>query len=163
MRPLIHGTASGPMAALQCYLMHLSYDAKSFLHWKYVGQGPTPHCELDVRVDLDCLSYVQDVAYKLRHACLSNRWIRISEQEGCELLHHGIDWTVFRQTLKAHAKQPLVATSIRMLAQGAIKRKSHGGDSLCEICGVEATLEHNLISCPKREDCEQPPPVWWSV
>ena len=108
---------------------------QSFLRWKFAGQGPAPHCELDVRIDLDGLAYVQDVAYKLRHAGLSNRWSRISEQEGCELLHHGIDWTVFRQLLKSHAKQPLVATSIRMLAQGAIKRKGHGGESLCEICG----------------------------
>ena len=46
-----------------------------------------------------------------------------------------------------------------MLAQGAIKRKGHGGDSLCEMCGVEATLEHNLLQCPKWEDSEQAPPV----
>ena len=106
--------ASGPMAALQCYLMDLAYDAKSFLRWKHVAR---------------------------------------------EFLHPGIDWTVFRQLLKSHAKQPLVTTSIRMLAQGAIKRKGHGGDSLCVVCGAEATLEHNLLLCPKWEDCEQLPPV----
>ena len=151
--------ASGPMAALQCYLMDLSYDAKSFLLWKYVGQGPAPYCELDVTIDLDGPALVQDVAFKLRHACLSSRWSRISEQEGCEFLHHGIDWTGFRQLLKSHAKQPLVTTSIRMLAQGAIKRKGHGGESFCEMCGAEASLEHNLLLCPKWDDCEQPPPV----
>ena len=151
--------ASGPMAALQCYLMDLAYDAKSFLRWKNVAQGLTPRCELDVRIDLDGSDFVQDVAFKLRHASLSSRWSRISAQEGCEFLHHGIDWTVFRELLKSHAKQPLVTTSIRMLAQGAIKRKGHGGDSLCDICGAEASLEHNLLQCPKWEDHEQPPPV----
>ena len=151
--------ASGPMAALQCYLMDLTYEAKNFLRWQYAGQGPKPHCELDVTINLDGSAYVQDVAYKLRQAGLSCRWCRVAEQEGCEHLHQGIDWTVFRQLLKSHAKQPLVSTSLRMLAQGAIKRKGHGGDSLCEMCGVEATLEHNLLQCPKWEDSEQAPPV----
>ena len=127
--------ASGPMAALQCYLMDLAYDAKSFLRWKDVAQGFAPRCELDVRIDLDGPDFVQAVAFKLRQASLSGRWGRISAREGCEFLHHGIDWTVFRQLLKSHAKQPLVTTSIRMLAQGAIKRKGHGGDSLCVVCG----------------------------
>ena len=113
--------AAGPMAALQCYLMDLAYDAKSFLIWKYVGHGPAPHCELDVTVDLDGPAFVQDVTFKLRHACLSNRWSRVSEQEGCEILHHGIDWTVFGQLLKSHAKQPLVTTSIRVLARICLK------------------------------------------
>ena len=46
-----------------------------------------------------------------------------------------------------------------MLAQGAIKRKGHGGSSLCETCGAEATLRHNLLQCPKWENTEQAPPV----
>ena len=63
--------ASGPMAALQRYLMDLTYEAKNFLHWQYAGQGPKPHCELDVTINLDGSAYVQDVAYKLRQAGLS--------------------------------------------------------------------------------------------
>ena len=46
-----------------------------------------------------------------------------------------------------------------MLAQGAIKRKGHGGSSLCEACGAEATLRRNLLQCPKWDDTEQAPPV----
>ena len=59
------------MAALQCYLMDLAFDAHSFLRWKHTSQGYVPHCELDVRVDLDSSDFVQDVAYKLRQASLS--------------------------------------------------------------------------------------------
>ena len=151
--------ASGPMAALQCYLMDLTYEAKNFRSWHFAGLGPEPHCQLDVAIDMEDTSYVQKVAYKLRQAGLSCRWCRISEQEGCEPLHQGIDWTVFRQLLKVHSKQPLVCTSLRMLAQGAINRKGHGGSSLCEACGAEATLRHNLLQCPRWDDTEQAPPV----
>ena len=151
--------ASGPMAALQCYLMDLTYEAKNFLSWKFVGHGRDPHCTLDIAINLEDPSFVQEVAFKLRQAGLSCRWSRVAAQEGCEALHHGIDWTVFRQLLRAHAKQPLVTTSLRMLAQGAIKRKGHGGGGVCNWCGKEATLEHNLITCPKWDDKEQSPPV----
>ena len=132
--------------------MDLAYDAKSFLRWKHVAQGLAPHCELDVRIDLDGSDLVQDVAFKLRHASLSSRWSRISAQEGCESLHHGIDWTVCRQLLKSHVKQPLVTTSIRMLAQGAIKRKGHGGDSLCDICGAEVAWPSLWTWLPQSND-----------
>ena len=151
--------ASGPMAALQCYLMDLTYEAKNFLSWKFVGHGRDPHCTLDIAINLEDPNFVQEVAFKLRQAGLSCRWSRVAAQEGCEALHHGIDWTVFRQLLRAHAKQPLVTTSLRMLAQGAIKRKGHGGDGVCNWCGKEATLEHNLLTCPKWDDKEQSPPV----
>ena len=151
--------ASGPMAALQCYLMDLTYEAKNFLSWKFVGHGRDPHCTLDIAINLEDPNFVQEVAFKLRQAGLSCRWSRVAAQEGCEALHHGIDWTVFRQLLRAHAKQPLVTTSLRMLAQGAIKRKGHGGGGVCNWCGKEATLEHNLITCPKWDDKEQSPPV----
>ena len=151
--------ASGPMAALQCYLMDLTYEAKNFLSWKFVGHGRDPHCTLDIAINLEDPNFVQEVAFKLRQAGLSCRWSRVAAQEGCEALHHGIDWTVFRQLLRAHAKQPLVTTSLRMLAQGAIKRKGHGGDGVCNWCGKEATLEHNLLICPKWDDKEQSPPV----
>ena len=151
--------ASGPMAALQCYMMDLTYEAKNFLSWKFVGHGRDPHCTLDIAINLEDPNFVQEVAFKLRQAGLSCRWSRVAAQEGCEALHHGIDWTVFRQLLRAHAKQPLVTTSLRMLAQGAIKRKGHGGDGVCNWCGKEATLEHNLLTCPKWDDKEQSPPV----
>ena len=151
--------ASGPMAALQCYLMDLTYEAKNFLSWKFVGHGRDPHCTLDVAINLEDPSFVQEVAFKLRQAGLSCRWSRVAAQEGCEALHHGIDWTVFRQLLRSHGKQPLVTTSLRMLAQGAIKRKGHGGGGVCNWCGKEATLERNLITCPKWDDKEQSPPV----
>ena len=151
--------ASGPMAALQCYLMDLTYEAKNFLSWKFVGHGRDPHCTLDIAINLEDPSFVQEVAFKLRQAGLSCRWSRVAAQEGCEALHHGIDWTVFRQLLRSHGKQPLVTTSLRMLAQGAIKRKGHGGGGVCNWCGKEATLEHNLITCPKWDDKEQSPPV----
>ena len=151
--------ASGPMAALQCYLMDLTYEVKNFLSWKFVGHGRDPHCTLDIAINLEDPNFVQEVAFKLRQAGLSCRWSRVAAQEGCEALHHGIDWTVFRQLLRAHAKQPLVTTSLRMLAQGAIKRKGHGGGGVCNWCGKEATLEHNLITCPKWDDKEQSPPV----
>ena len=151
--------ASGPMAALQCYLMDLTYEAKNFLSWKFVGHGRDPHCTLDIAINLEDPNIVQEVAFKLRQAGLSCRWSRVAAQEGCEALHRGIDWTVFRQLLRAHAKQPLVTTSLRMLAQGAIKRTGHGGGGVCNWCGKEATLEHNLITCPKWDDKEQSPPV----
>ena len=151
--------ASGPMAALQCYLMDLGFDAKNFPHWKHQSQEFEPDCVLDVLLDMQRPGFVSEVASKLRLASLSARWGRVWLQDGCELLHHGIDWTIYRQLLKDKAKQPLAATSIRMLAQGAIRRKDHGGEDVCAHCGAVATLEHNLLSCAKWDDQEQPPSV----
>ena len=78
-----------------------------------------------------------------------DRWHRIASQESASGVEQGIDWTIPKKLLKQAAKRLLVASGLRMLCQGAIRRAGHGGDLLCPKCNAENTLRHVLRDCPR--------------
>ena len=84
------------------------------------------------------------VSNRLKMALCEDRWHRVANQESAAGVEHGIDWTVLRKLLKQAAKRALVASGLRTLCQGAIRRAGHGGDLLCPRCGAENSLRHVL-------------------
>ena len=86
---------------------------------------------------------------RLKMALCEDRWHRVANQESAAGPEQGIDWTVPRRLLKQAAKRLLVASGLRMLCQGAIRRAGHGGDLLCPRCGAENSLRHVLHDCSR--------------
>ena len=103
------------------------------------------------------------VAKQLREALHEDRWERITLQEDAQGLESGIDWTVARKMLKAAAKKPLIASGLRMLWQGAIRRANHGGDLVCLKCGQPNTLRHALLDCVRWAEFDLGPDPSWSA
>ena len=84
-----------------------------------------------IRLDWGDPSTRTRISDRLRMAMCQDRWRRIASQESASGVEQGIDWTIPRKLLKQAAKRPLVASGLRMLCQGAIRRAGHGGDLLC--------------------------------
>ena len=126
--------AAGPIAAMQCYLMDLGFDASTMDLSAFRLRGAIPKVGTIVR-------------QQLKQVLRKDRWNRIASQELANGAQDGIDWAVPRRMLKRANKQPLIASGLRMLWQGAIRRANHGGDLLCLRCGKENSLAHVLHEC----------------
>ncbi|CAE7235281.1 unnamed protein product [Symbiodinium sp. CCMP2456] len=147
--------AAGPIASMQCYLLDMGFDASSMDVWERPGrvislEWGTPNAGLRV-------------AQQLREALLDDRWERISVQEQAKGVEKGIDWTVARKMLKNSDKKPLVASGLRMLWQGAVRRANHGGDQQCLKCGLPNTLRHVLIECVRWAEHDIGPDPAWDI
>ena len=133
--------AAGPIAAMQCYLMDLGFDASTMDHWT---RG-----DVSIQIEWGNPKVGTIVRQHLNEVLRKDRWNRIASQELANGAQDGIDWTVPRRMLKRANKQPLIASGLRMLWQGAIRRANHGGDLLCPRCGKENSLAHVLHECVK--------------
>ena len=128
------GLAAGPIAAMQCYLMDLGFQAPDMTVWrrgdfviKLIWGDPSTRTH-----DSD----------RLKMAMCKDRWHRVARLELSKAL-------TGQYLLKQAAKRPLVASGLRVLCQGAIRRAGHGGDLLCPRCNAENTLRHVLHDCPR--------------
>ena len=133
--------AAGPIAAMQCYLMDLGFQVPDMTVWRR-GDFETKL----IWGDPSTRTHVSD---RLKMAMCKDRWQRIANQESAAGVEQGIDWTIPRKLLKQAAKRPLVASGLRMLCQGTIRRAGHGGDLLCLRCNAENTLRRVLRDCPR--------------
>jgi len=147
--------AAGPIASMQCYLLDMGFDASSMDVWERPGRV--------ISLEWGAPSAGLRVAQQLREALLDDRWERISSQEQSKGVEKGIDWTVARQMLKNSAKKPLVASGLRMLWQGAVRRANHGGDLQCLKCGLPNTLRHVLIECVRWAEHDIGPDPSWDI
>ena len=120
------GLAAGPIAAMQCYLMDLGFQAPDMSVWR---RG-----DFVIKLNWGDPSTGTHVSNRLKMVMCEDRWQRIANQESAAGVEQGIDWTVprnSRKLLKQAAKRSLVASGLRMLCQGAIRRAGRGGDLLC--------------------------------
>ena len=133
------GLAAGPIAAMQCYLMDLGFQAPDMSVWR---RG-----DFVIRLNWGDPSTRTHVSDRLRMVMCKDRWHRVASQESASGVEQGIDWTIPRKLLKQAAKHLLVASGL--LCQGAIRRAGHGGDLLCPGCNAENSLRHVLHDCPR--------------
>ena len=145
--------ATGPIGAMQCYLMDMGFDAPSMDVWK--KEGTTINLAWgSPRVGVE-------VKERLHQAMIKDRWNRINSQEDADGTAGGIDWTVPRRMLRESIKHPLQHSGLRMLFQGAIRRANHGGDDVCARCGQANTLRHVLHDCIRWAEVDiGPDPAW---
>ena len=148
------GLATGPIAAMQCYLMDLGFQAPDMSVWR--------RDDFVIKLKWGDPSTGTHVSNRLKMVLCEDRWQRIANQESAAGVEQGIDWTVPRKLLKQAAKHPLlVASGLRMLCQGAIRRAGHGGDLLCPRCGAENSLRHVLHDCSRWAVFDLgPDPAW---
>ena len=147
--------AAGPIASMQCYLLDMGFDASSMDVWERPGRV--------ISLEWGDPSAGLRVSQQLREALLDDRWERISNQEEAKGVEKGIDWTIARRMLKNSAKKPLVASGLRMLWQGAVRRANHGGDMQCLKCGLPNTLRHVLIDCVRWAEHDIGPDPSWDI
>ena len=126
---------------MQCYLMDLGFQAPDMSVWR---RG-----DFVIKLNWSDPSTGTHVSNRLKMAMCEDRWQRIANQESAAGVEQGIDWTVPRKLLKQAAKRPLVASGLRMLCQGAIRRAGHGG-TFCAPGVVPNSLRHVLHDCPTQ-------------
>ncbi|CAE7535232.1 unnamed protein product [Symbiodinium sp. CCMP2592] len=105
---------------MQRYLCDLGFTAPDMYVWKRE--------DFEIKIPWSEPGAGPQVTNQLKEAMLKDRWQRIASQESAAGCEEGIDWTVPRKMLKQASKRPLVASGLRMLCQGAIRRAGHGGD-----------------------------------
>ena len=147
--------AAGPIAAMQCYLADMGFDAHSMSEWT------RPGCT--IALPWGQPGGGQTTGKQLHAALLQDRWQRIAAQEDAQGASDGLDWTVARKMLKESAKKRLFSSGLRMLWQGAIRRAHHGGDLECPKCGQPNTLRHALHDCIRWATVDIGPDPQWEL
>ena len=91
------------------------------------------------------------VSDRLKMAMCKDRWHRIANQESAAGVEQGIAWTIPRKFLKQAAKRPFMASGLRMLCQGAMRRAGHGGDLLWFRCTPKTRFDMSCMTAPARQ------------
>ena len=140
---------TGPLPALQAYLLDYDFDLSNGKQWKRTGYGGIPDC-------LICLEALwPEIQHKLHEEFQWQRLLRLTRHTGCHDLERKLDWTVSRTLQKMTSDK--VATGIRALHQGTL----HGQEGQCPLCGVELTFTHLLWECSFWQGRVRDIPAQW--
>ena len=126
---------SGPLQALQAYLLDYDFDLSDGKAWKRTGYGGIPDCVL--KLD-ECWPELQ---FKLQTEFRWQRLLRLTRYEGCHDLERPLDWQVSLTLQKMDDGHN--GPALRALHQGTL----HGQKGHCPLCGDELTFVHLLWQC----------------
>ena len=123
---------SGPLQALQAYMLDLDFDISDGRQWKRSGYGGIPDCCLSLEDPWPVLN--QQILQEFRW----QRLLRLTRYEGCNDIERPLDWMISHHIQRTTSEQ--LATGLRAFHQGTL----HG---VCALCGVELTFLHMLWHC----------------
>ena len=126
---------SGPLQALQAYLMDLDFDISEGRHWKRTGYGGIPDCHLALEDPWPILH--QKILQEFRW----QRLLHLTRYEGCHDIERPLDWMISHHIQRTTSDQ--LATGLQAFHQGTL----HGVNGHCPLCGVELTFQHLLWEC----------------
>ena len=126
---------TGPLQALQAYLLDYDFDISNGKLWKRTGYGGIPDCHL-------CLTDGwPEIHQKLQEEFRWQRLLRLTRHVGCHDLERPLDWTVSNTLQKISTER--FNSALRAFHQGTF----HGQSGKCPLCGVELTFIHLLWEC----------------
>ena len=125
---------SGPLQALQAYLLDYDFDLSAGPTWRRTGYGGIPDCVLSLE---ECWP---ELLYKLQTECRWQRLLRLTRYEGCHDLERPLDWQVSLTLQKMSEKN---GPALRAFHQGTL----HGQQGNCPLCGEDLTFTHLLWQC----------------
>ena len=140
---------TGPLQALQAYLLDYDFDISNGKLWKRTGYGGIPDCTISLE------ALWPEILHKLTEEFHWQRLLRLTRYEGCHDLERKLDWSVSKTLQKMTSEK--IAIGIRALHQGTL----HGQTGKCPLCGVELTFIHLLWECSFWEGRVQPLPDQW--
>ena len=128
---------SGPLQALQAYLLDFDFDfdISNGQKWKRTGYGGIPDCVL-------CLTDPWPlVHHKMTQEFRWQRLLRLTRYEGCHDLERPLDWMISSHIQRTTSDS--IATGLRAFHQGVM----HGLQGHCPLCGEELSFIHLLWQC----------------
>ena len=126
---------SGPLQALQAYLLDYEFDIHDGKQWKRTGYGGIPDCVLSLE---DCWPVLLQ---KLTEEFKWQRLLRLTRYEGCHGLERPLDWAVSWRLQKTTSER--TATALRTFHQGTL----HGQQGTCPLCAKDLTFVHLVWEC----------------
>ena len=104
--------ATGPLQALQAYLMDLDFDISNGQKWKRTGYGGIPDCVLRLTDPWPLMHH------KLTHEFWWQRLLRLTSYEGSHHLERPLDWMISLQIQTSTSES--IATGLRAFHQGTL-------------------------------------------
>ena len=126
---------TGPLQALQAYMLDLEFDISNGHKWKRTGYGGIPDCYISL-IDPWPLIHTQ-----MQTEFRWQRLLRLTRYEGCQDLERPLDWMISQHIQRSTSEE--IATGLRALHQGTL----HGISGHCPLCGVDLTFVHLLWEC----------------
>ena len=115
---------SGPLQALQAYLLDYDFDLSDGKAWKRTGYGGIPDCVLKLDTCWPELNHQLQTEFRWQ------RLLRLTKYEGCHDLERPLDWQVsltLQKMSEAHN-----GPALRALHQGTLR----GQQGHCPLCGA---------------------------
>ena len=85
---------TGPLQALQAYLLDYDFDISNGELWKRTGYGGIPDCSISLE------ALWPEIQHKLTEEFQGQRLLRLTRYEGCHELERKLDWTVSKTLQK---------------------------------------------------------------
>jgi len=156
---------TGPLGAMIAYLKGLGIEAPSPDRWCFpralcpAALAGAPVDEELVALNPLCRAHWQAIKACLQAACVRQRRLDISKQQGCASLAGGVDLSVPKGLT---GKAPMAKTAaLRTVWQGALKNRWIKAGAHCPKCGVPLTHQHALYDCSWWRGRVPPPPKHW--
>ena len=137
---------SGPLQALQAYLLDYDFDISNGKQWTRTGYGGIPDCHLSLE---DCWPVLLQ---KLNEEFRWQRLLRLTRYEGCHDLEKQLDWTVSWKLQKTTSDK--TATALRTFHQ-------HGQQGKCPLCDKDLTFVHLIWECQYWKGRVKELPTQW--
>ena len=112
---------TGPLQALQAYLLDLGFDIQDGRQWQRVGYGSIPDCNLSMEMLWPELAMLLQQEFKWQ------RLIRLTKYNGCEHLEQPLDWTMSHKMQRTTSGR--LACALRAFHQGTL----HGFKGQCPL------------------------------
>ena len=126
---------TGPLQALQAYLVDFGFDIQNGQQWQRAGYGSIPDCNLSLEMLWPELAMLLQQEFKWQ------RLIRLTKYRGCEHLEQPLDWTMSLKLQRTTSDR--LACALRAFHQGTL----HGFTGQCPLCGVELSTVHLVWEC----------------
>ena len=85
---------TGPLQALQAYLLDYDFDISNGKEWKRVGYGGIPDCIISLE------ALWPEIQHKLIEEFQWQRLLRLTRYTGCQDIERKLDWTVSKTLQK---------------------------------------------------------------
>ena len=130
--PWSQTSVTGPLQALQAYLLGYGFDIQDGQKWHRPGYASIPDCTLSLELIWSKLEF------KLKKELHWQRLMRLTRYQGCDHIGQPLDWTI---SLK------LQNTTSDRLATAFHQGTLNGQDGHCPLCGAELTFVHLVWEC----------------
>ena len=135
---------TGPMAALQVYMMDMGWDASCLNDWVRAQTGLLPTAQLNLEFPWP---YLQR---QLQQELANQRARRIQELEHAFPLMRRPDWSIYRKAMKQASPSQKVA--INAWTQGLLRAHYGGERMMCPMCQVPVSMKHLVWQCNYHKD-----------